>query len=507
VDRRARALALVLVVFAVLPIAGTASATQPISYGKLAYPGAFAVPYASATAYTFPSVLTAPSFAGPLADGATVYDTQISVELANAGSSPLTLPVNVSEWTMGARTVSVSPPVNGTYDNYTETVPVRDYFWWSGGNASVTALPGGTGSVSVPLPSSSTPVHLEVRVGQATWEMMALTPATDVATGIYTVGGAWGFGAAMAGITLAVTYGSIALGRRVGRRVHRVPKVPIWWPVCWIAVPVFIVVMDYVPTNQVLGILSPLVIPLPLAAAAFPYGIRLWHDFHWAEFEGVEQRNLENGNNAKAVLPIVTTKRGLRCAPETWREAFWVFWGRDLPTVKGESVDLMGKPIEIQPRGMPVSCPLSSFYEAEAAEAFWFDASKRLTRTRTHLEWWTTETVDRPVKGADGTPGTEKVTKRSFSGTFPPKKPVIEVLSGVRSAEVEAHDSEADRLMNAELQGQMMHMAREYADSEVAAFQRSIQLGRSRRTAEEGRKYVERGKNARRDNGDHRDGS
>jgi hypothetical protein len=471
-----------------------------VAFGKVASPGAFAVPYAATTSPTFPSFPTDSQLAGPLGDEAFVYDSSISVELANGNPFPLTLPVNVSEWMYGSYVETVHPPpVNGTYANYTQVVPVQLFTWWAP-SSSVTALPSSTGTTSIVLPNVSAETHLEVRVGNASWQLFVLTPAPDLASGIYNAAGVWGFGLLECGVTFFAAYASLWVGKRVARRVHRVPKVPLWWPVAWVGIPIAAFVLDYVPANQALGFASPLVVPVPIAIAAFPYGLRLWHDFTWGEFEGVEQRNTETATNAKVVIPVVTTKRGLRAAPETWREALWALWGFELPAIQGETIDLLGRPIEIQPRGMAVSCPLGSYYESEVGLAFWFDTRKPLKRTRTHLEWTREISVDRELPQPDGTVRTESTRRRkfsphvvvgSFTGSFPPKEKVAMQLARIRSAEVEAADNEVDRLKVAELTATIKREARAKADSTLSTFQEALRAAEEPRTIEEARKIAE----------------
>lgn len=471
---RARAgtwLALLLV--AGLLAAPFASASPPLTYGKALGDGQFGVPYAESTSpswpYSYPSV--GPE---PLADGAMVYDIALGFEMVNPTPVPVSLLVVTETWTPGAQTIYRNVTgANGTYSLVPETVSVRLDPYWA--NSTITALAGSSGVATISLRQTGAQSPLEVRVGSAVWELSYLTPATSSVAGVYTAGGIWAFAAMIALVTLAAILGALWAAQRLAGRIGRSPPVPRWWPALWVGVPLFWFLTGYVSFNQTLGSLSPLALPVPLAIAAYPYLPRLFtRFFDMVEIEGVEPLSMEEGANPKIILPLVRHQGGLRCAAQTWWEAFLSHWV-GLPEVRGYTVELLGRKAQVQPRLMRTSCPLDGYYAAEASASCWYDARRGIRRPRHRLEWWRTESV--PVLGPDGGKIASKsrrhlsphVVAGYLEATFPPKRPVAQELAGVRSAEVEAHDNEVDRLENADLRGTLRHLSRAYARDSLRA--------------------------------------
>lgn len=491
------ALLLVLLVAFPLLCVGTAAASAPVSYGKTVGTGVFGVPYAETSNLSFP--YSFPSFgAGPLQDGDLVYDTQVSFEIVNPNPTGASFLVVTETWTPGTQQVleNVTGP-NGTYRLEPVTIPARLDASWS--NSTVNAAPYSSGTVTVPLRFDAQPRPLEVRVGTATWELQHLTPATSSVAGVYTSGGIWVFGLLMAVVTLAAVLAGLWVAKGLAVRLGRTPPVPFWWPAGWIAVPLAWFFTGYVSFNQVLGSVSPLVLPLPMVVAIVPYLPRLFTKFFdQAELEGLEAVTLDSASNPKIILPVVRHQGGLKCAPQTWREALWSHWV-GLPEIRGYEVTLLGGKVRVQPRLVPVSCPLDGYYRAEATASGWFDARAGVRRPR-HRFLWSTERSESTF-APDGVTQTGTKTRRRLSphieagyleGTFPPKDSVAKELAGVRSAEVEAHDNEVDRIENADLRGTLLHRSRTYATDSVRAHEEAAARQDQPRSREEIERLVER---------------
>lgn len=479
-----------------------ASAGAPVSYGKTVGPGVFGVPYADSTDLSFP--YSYPVFgSGPLADGNLVYDSQIGVEIVNPNAGTVSFLVVTETWTPGTVTILENVTTsNGSYLVEPIQVPARLDQSWS--NATVIAAPYSSGEVELPLRTSGAVLNLEVKVGSATWELTYLTPATSSVAGVFTSAGLWGFGLLMAGVTLITILAALVAARRLSERVGRSPPVPYLWPALWIAVPVLWFSLGYVSFNQSLGPASPVLLPIPLVVAAFPYLPRLFTKYsEMAEVEGILPVTLDEATNPKAVLPLVKTQGSLRCAPQTWREALLSHYV-GLPEVRGYEVQLLGGTARVQPRLVPVTNPLTPYYTAEATASCWYDARKGLRRPRHRLDWWREEKV--PVLAADGVTQTgTKVKRRLYphvvagflEGVFPPKRAVAHELAGVRSAEVEAHDHEVERIENADLRGTLRHLSRTYAKDSLLAHEEAAQRQDRPRTREEIARLIERSRKAR----------
>jgi len=381
-------------------------------------------------------------------------------------------------------------------------VPVRLDPSWS--NGTVTAAAFSNGEVELALRATSAVLDLEVQVGSASWQLSYLTPATSSVAGVYTDGGVWALSALVAIVTLSSLLVALVGAARLARRIGRSPPVPYVWPGAWVVVPLTWFLFGFVSFNQTLGAASPAVLPIPMVVAAFPYLPRLFtRNFEMAEVEGIEPVTLDEAANPKAILPLVLTQGGLKCAPQTWREAFLSHWV-GLPEVRGYEIKLLGDTARVQPRLVPVSNPLTSYYQSEATASCWFDARKGLRRPRHRIGWMREET--RTILGPDGSGSAGTHRRRRFSphlvpgyleGVFPPKRPVAEELAGVRSTEVREHDHEVERIMNADLRGTLDHLARQYADQEIAAHGEARQRQDRPRSRQEIERAVERFRKAR----------
>ncbi|MCI4336986.1 MAG: hypothetical protein L3K17_07335 [Thermoplasmata archaeon] len=448
----------VVVIAVLLAGSGTARADLVVG-GKAVLPGAWAVPYGQGGSPAGKSVF---------GDGDLVYDTEIQVYVLYSGSAPVPLQVSLEQYDPG----TITQYVNQTQGNATTLVPVelpaRLNIQWS--NQSTTLVPGQLTIVTVPVPAASSERHLQLTVGNAAWSLMHLTPTGSSLAGIYS---AYGLDAALlleAAVTAAVFLGFAAVARGLARRIHRPPKVPLWWPASWVGLPLLFFFADYVPTNQFLGSLTPFAYPFFLGVAAFPYLPRLWKEFEWAEFNGFRARSSTEAVIPKAVLPVVRTKEGLRCAPETWREAVYTLFGAPLPEVRMEVVRSDGMSLKLEPSGLPATCPLPPWYASDVDLVFWYDARRGLNRRRHRLRWFREETIGGAAKGPASDLRPPVRSKRrwdphleagTLQGSFPPIREVAEFLAGVRSVEQEALDHEVDRLTIAELRGEQLRRARE----------------------------------------------
>lgn len=455
----------VAAVTALLALGSVGSAQASLTVGgKPVLPGAWALPYGQGDSPGGPSIFN---------DGDLVYDTSIQVYILSSEPQAQSLTISLEQFDPG----SVIRYVNETQGNATTLVPVhvevREDPQWS--NVTSSLAPGGLTVVQVPVPASSATRHVELRVGGAVWELLHLTPTGSSLAGLYSTWGLDGVLLVEAAVTAAVFLGLTAAARGFGKRIHRPPKVPAWWPAGWIVVPLGFFFAEYVPTNQFLGSLSPFLYPIFFGVAAFPYLPRLWKEFEWAEFHGFRARSSTEAVMPTAVLPVVRTREGLRCAPETWREAFYALFGVPLPEVQMDTVQSGGIELKLEPAGMPVTCPLAPWYQADADLVYWFDSRRGLDRTRHRLRFFRTELIEAATAGSEGlTPAAPKrrrhwdphVELGSLKGSFPPVREVAEYLAGVRAVEQEALDHEVDKLLVAELRGRILRRERE-ASSEL----------------------------------------
>ncbi len=484
----------------VAPVAAAPASADSGSglYGKVVAPAAFGVPQADSASFGFPS--SPPIGPSYLGDGDPVYDTSLTVIVANAGSYPLSLPVITEVWTPGTVTVieNVTQP-NGTRALEPVSIPARLDPRWS--NATVTALPGSEGKVTVDLPTVQSEHPLEVRVGEATWELTYLTPATAIVTQTYTNGGIWVF-ALWETLTAFVAIGvALAVGKGIARKVRSVPRVHPLWPTLWVAVPVAFVLTAYVPVNQFLGGLSPLVIPIPVAVAVVPWFSRLFSGRPWSRLEGVSPGNLEDARKAESIVPFIETPDGLGVAPLTWRQVIFALAGVPPIAVQTEEVSVLGQKVRVNPKGMKVGPLLEGrVFESDADITYWVDTRSRPSLEPPRFRWTVEKESERAVTTPDGQTRTEKTKRRRFSphvergylrGRFTPTRPMLEVLSQVRSAESIAYGARADQLALAEMRGELWSKVREEGMQAVEVQERKYQQRSRPRSAEEVRQSVE----------------
>jgi hypothetical protein len=490
-----------LVVIAVLLTSSGSARADLVVGGKAVLPGAWAVPYGQGGSPAGKSVF---------GDGDLVYDTEIQVYVLYAGSAPVPLEVSIEQYDTG----TITEYVNQTRGNATIQVPIqvpaRLNAQWS--NQSATLFPGQLTILTVPVPAASTERHLQLTVGNAAWSLSHLTPTGSSLAGIYT---AYGLDAALlleAAVTAAVFLGFATVARGLARRIHRPPKVPVWWPAGWVGLPLLFFFAEYVPTNQFLGSLTPFAYPFFFGVAAFPYLPRLWKEFEWAEFNGFRARSSTEAVIPKAVLPVVRTKEGLRCAPETWREAIYTLFGTPLPEVRMEVVHSGEIALKLEPVGLPATCPLPAWYASDVDLVFWYDARRGLSRSRHRLRWFREETVQEAGKGPASDLRPPVRTKRrwephlepgTLQGSFPPIREVAEFLAGVRSVEQEALDHEVDRLLVAELRAQILRREREASTQLLNVALESLHSVAHPTTPEELEQTIQRPENHREGKGEH----
>ncbi|MFI5417815.1 MAG: hypothetical protein ACHQ2Y_02805 [Candidatus Lutacidiplasmatales archaeon] len=464
-------LATALTLVVLLGAVGSAQASLAVG-GKPVLPGAWGLPYGQGSSPGGPGVFN---------DGDLVYDTTIQVYVLNSESQTQALTISLEQFDPG----TVTRYLNETQGNSTVLAPiqvdVRVNPQWS--NVTATLAPGGLTVIQVPVPAASSTRHVELRVGNSVWELMHLTPTGSSLAGLYSTWGLDGVLLVEAGVTAAVFLAFTAAARAFAKRIYRPPKVPIWWPAGWVVVPLLFFFAEYVPTNQFLGALSPFLYPVFFGVAAFPYLPRLWKEFEWAEFHGFRARSSTEAVMPTAMLPVVRTREGLRCAPETWREAIYALFGVPLPEVQMDVAKSGGIELKLEPAGLSVTCPLSPWYQAEADIVYWYDSRKGLSRTRHRLRFFRRETVALGSAGAgSGESPAARTTKRwdphvepgSLRGSFPPVREVAEYLAGVRAVEQEALDHEVDKLLVAELRGQILRREREASNELLGVALRAL---------------------------------
>lgn len=414
-----------------------------------------------------------------LGDGDLVYDSSLDVIFSNAGTSSLAVAVSIEQYTPSTKLVYVTGPgPNGTNVTAPERVPAQLNPQWS--NLTVPLAARAYSYAVVAIPAASFTRTIAVDVGGANWTLTHLTPATNSLAGLYTTGGLDLVLLVYGLILLAAMASALFTAQRFGRLVARTPRAPWWWPTVWVVAPLALYLGYYVPTNQLLGVVSPFLYPAFLAAAAWPFLPRLWKTSEVALFEGFRAETDERGEIPAFSLPVTRRKTGVRCAPETWREAFWIWWGCPLPLVAMDSARAHGLELKLEPRGLPVTCPLPAYYEAGFDIAYWYDARRLPVRTRHHLEWTVAET--QPADGDKGTPARTvrrfhpHVVLGTFRGEFPPIEDIAAYLAGVRSIEQESKMHAADRLAIAHLRGELLDVERRGEEHGVDVILRA-QLG------------------------------
>jgi len=480
---RARAVVVLLLVSASLGAAvipGTASAQPILAPGKTVAAGAWGYLYGQgSTAFSEQY----------FSDGELVYDTSLQVYLLNGEPYPIPIEIVTEQFVWGTTTV---------YENVTRgnstvvepvTVPTRLDVQWS--NVSATMLAGTVTSATVPLPTSSSQQNLVVTIGEAGWQLTHLTPATSSLSDLLTTGSAYFALAVESLLSVVVVMALLFVAKALVARIRGVPRWPLWWPLLVLGAPTFAFIEWYVPVNQLLGVVSPLLYPLAIGFAFFPYLPRLWDDSVRSVAIGFEPTGIESGRFPYFAIPVVDEPGGPRLAPETVREAWWALWGKPLTPIELEMVRIDGQELAVHPFGMAALRALRSRLGLRIERIYWYDASRAPRRVYTHLEWWTQEnrTVERPVRDPDSsTPSieTETVPRRRFrphvvigslSAKFAAReaREIVRFVAGMRGLEANEEDHARTRIKLELLRGYVGRMSREEARTRLEAFLRGFQ--------------------------------
>jgi hypothetical protein len=407
-----------------------------------------------------------------LTDGDLVYDTQLDVQILYAGL-PTTVPVVVEQFTPGTETVyeNVTQP-NGTTLLEPTVVPVRLDPSWS----NVTISLGAVSNVNqeVPLPAASTEKSLAVTVGSAHWALYHLTPASAFLVGSLNVGqqllADW-----WQTILSIVVFGCAFLpARTLARRLGRTPKVPVWWPIAWVVPPVLAYVLDYVPTNQLFGSLSPVVLPFVVTAAAFPYIPRLFSTAEDTLFYSCELRGPNEVAVPEAAFFVNWRVSRPYLAPLTWRAAFWAWAGHALPELPLERIKWKGQELTRAPVSFVAvdECPEFGGKARAGFDRFvFFRTGTRLRPRFPRLTWRhkvTEETTDPEgrTRKVTVTPGGFHVEPSSFEGDLlgNEHRDAAHFVSGLRDRVERASEQERDRLKVYALLGLIWRREREASD-------------------------------------------
>ena len=412
--------------------------------GKPAGFGLWAIPYAQSSSPTGPQ---------PLSDGDLVYSSTVSVYFLL--TIPGTLSVNVSAVQYVPVTVTITE--NETVNGNVTRVPVQvtEETQRQVASTLVSVSEGITGA-TLTLPGAANYEDLHLSAGSASWDMQHLTPTADTLTSILTQGGieeALAVEALLATLAIMVAlYGA----RLLVRRIRRAPRTGLIWPAAWIAVPTLAWILFFVPTSQALGALSPLLYPVVLAVAAFPYLCRLWSESKEVVLEGYQAQAMHRGRVMAAAVPAVLDSGAWRPAPESWREAFWWLLGHPTEPLPSYSVGRDGVSARVDVVPETVACPLPQRWALGVDALLWYRAGKPVARLKTHLEWWA-ETEGKRKFRPHVVPG------KLEAELIPPKEPV-EYSVGIMSVEEMARSHAEDHLLQAAYRAQVPRARREYAE-------------------------------------------
>jgi hypothetical protein len=473
-------LLLSLVALATLAIPGTASAQPGLAPGKPVAAGAWGYLYGQgSTAFSQQY----------FSDGDLVYDTSLQVYLLNG--QPYSIPIEITseQFVWGSETV---------YENITRgnstvlepvTVPVRMDVQWA--NVSVTMLASTLTSAILPLPATSSQKDLVVTIGEASWQLTHLTPATSSLSDLLTTGSAYFALAIESLLSVLVVVVLLFVAKALVNRIRGVPRWPLWWPLLVLGAPTFAFIGWYVRVNQLLGVISPLLYPLAIGLAFFPYLPRLWDQSVRSVAIGFEPTGVESGRFPYFAMPIVDEPGGPRLAPETVREAWWALWGKPLASIELEMVRIDGQQLAVHPFGMAALRALRSRLGLRIDRIYWYDATRPPRRLFTHLEWWVDESrvVERPVRDSETgatSAVTESVTKRRFRphvvvGSLAAKfaareaREIVRFVAGMRGLESNEEDHARTRIRLELLRGYVGRISREEARNRLEAFLRGFQ--------------------------------
>jgi hypothetical protein len=474
------ALVLALIAVATVAIPGTASAQPGLAPGKPVAAGAWGYLYGQgSTAFSQQY----------FSDGDLVYDTSLQVYLLNGEPYPIPIEITSEQFVWGTQTVYENVTRGNSTVVEPETVPVRVDVQWS--NVSVTILASTLTSVTVTLPATSSQMDLVLTVGEATWQMTHLTPATSSLSDLLTTGSAYFALAVESLLSVLVVMVLLFVAKALVTRIRGVPRWPLWWPLLVLGAPTFAFIEWYVPVNQLLGVISPLVYPVAIGLAFFPYLPRLWDQSVPSVAIGFEPTGVESGRFPYFAMPIVDESGGPRIAPETIREAWWVLWGKPLPSIELEWVRIDGQELAIHPFGMAALRALRSRLGLRIDRIYWYDATRPPRRVYTHLEWWSTETreVETPRRDSVSREGgvvTELATRSRFrphvvvgslSAKFAAReaREIVRFVAGMRGLESNEEDHARTRIKLELLRGYVGRISREEARTRLEAFLRGLQ--------------------------------
>ncbi len=417
--------------------AGIVIGGQPAGYGL------WALPFAQSSSPLGPQ---------PLATGDLVFDAAVTVYLLYSIPGSATVVLNATQYVP----VTVTVLENQTQGGNTTRVPVQvtemTEEQWS--SMPITVSEGLTTEV-IPLPATAHQKDLLLRVGSATWGLSHLTPAADTIAGAITAGGIEQGLAEEAILTGLVMLGALWCGRVLARRIRRVPPTGPLWPVAWIGIPTLAYFAAFVPTSQALGGLSPLLYPILISAAAFPYLARLWSDHDSILIQGFQATSEQRGIHMAAILPAVRESGQWRPAPETWREALWWAAGRPTEALPAQIVGRDGVSARSDVEPPEVRSPLPGTYRSGASRVLWYSAAEGLARTMTHLEWHRVKGLRFPRL---------RVVAGALRGKLVPPREPIEYSVGVRSVEEIALASQEDHLLQVAYRARVPKARREYAE-------------------------------------------
>jgi hypothetical protein len=461
-------------------VPGTAAAQPGLAPGKTVAPGVWGYLYGQGSTAFSQQYFT---------DGNLVYDTSLQVFLLNGEPYPVPVEITTEQFVWGSETVEENVTRGNSTVVEPVTLPVRVDVQWS--NLSVTALAGTVTAATVSLPSTGSQKDLVVTIGAASWQLTHLTPATSSLSDLLTTGSAYFALAVESLLSVLVVMALLFVAKALVARIKGVPRWPLWWPLLVIGAPTAAFVGWYVPVNQLLGVVSPLLYPLAIGLAFFPYLPRLWDRSVRSVAIGFEPTGIESGRFPYFAMPVVDEPGGPKLAPETVREAWWVLWGKPLPGIDLEVVRVNGQELAVHPFGMDALRALRSRLGVRLDRIYWYDAARQPRRAYTHLEWWTeeTRTVQRPVRDPETgstSIGTVTVTRRRFrphvvvgslSAKFAAReaREIVRFVAGMRGLETNEADHARTRIKLELLRGYVGRVSREEARTRLEAFLRGFQ--------------------------------
>jgi hypothetical protein len=476
----AAALLAVSIVLLASMVPGTAAAQPGLAPGKTVAPGVWGYLYGQGSTAFSQQYFT---------DGNLVYDTSLQVFLLNGEPYPVPVEITTEQFVWGSETVEENVTRGNSTILEPVTIPVRVDVQWS--NISVTALAGTVTAATVDLPSTGSQKDIDVLIGTASWQLTHLTPATSSLSDLLTTGSAYFALAVESLLSILVVMGLLFVAKALVARIKGVPRWPLWWPLLVIGAPTAAFLGWYVPVNQLLGVVSPLLYPLAIGLAFFPYLPRLWDRSVRSVAIGFEPTGIESGRFPYFAMPVVDEPGGPKLAPEAVREAWWVLWGKSLPAIDLQLVRVDGQELAVHPFGMDALRALRSRLGVRIDRIYWYDATRQPRRAYTHLEWWTdeTRTVERPVRDPETgstSIGTVTVTRRRFRphvvvGSLSVKfaareaREIVRFVAGMRGLETNEEDHARTRIKFELLRGYVGRISREEARNRLEAFLRGFQ--------------------------------